>query len=66
MRMGLGHPEIIERQDVFLRGMYHAVADIRDSLFPDCPALPRYAPLAMDFLSDALAASLAGSDSITF
>jgi hypothetical protein len=56
----MGHPEILQRQDVLLSGIYHALADIRQALAPGKEPMPEYAPLSMDYLSDAHAAVLLG------
>lgn len=49
------HPEIIQRHDVFDSATYNAIADIRDFLMPNKEPLPRFKPLELDFLTDALA-----------
>ena len=52
------HPEIIQRQDVIAAATYEAIADIRDCLLPGKEPLPRFKPLELDFLTDALALDL--------
>lgn len=58
MKVGAAsHPEVLQRRDVLVNGIYGAVADIRDRLLPDAEPLPRFVSLGLDFLSDCLSAS---------
>lgn len=52
------HPEIIQRRDVISLATYDAIADIRDYLVTGKEPLPRFKPMELDFLTDALALTL--------